>query len=237
MEDKDFPIAIPVHVITHPEHGVFLIDTGVPRELAVEGMIAEAYLAEVKVDRGVEDIIATAEKESGKKLAGLFLTHLHLDHVLGLGGIPKDVPIYAGPNETTPESLENVLTRETYQALFAGRPPIREWAFEKVEKMAPTNAAIDVFGDGSFWAVSSPGHTTGSTAYVAFTTSGPKLFTGDTSHTRWGWDHGVEPGTYTADGDENAASLEKLKLLADQLGAEVFVGHEVQASKKSPTSK
>ena len=38
---------------------------------------------------------------------------------------------------------------------------------------------------------------------------GPVLCTGDTSHTRWGWENGVEPGTYTADQAQNADSLER----------------------------
>jgi hypothetical protein len=35
---------------------------------------------------------------------------------------------------------------------------------------------------------------------LARTTTGPVLLTGDTCHTRWGWDNSVEPGTSRARG-------------------------------------
>ncbi len=59
------------------------------------------------------------------------------------------------------------------------------------------------------------------------TTHGPVLLTGDTSHTRWGWDHTVEPGDYTDDKPRNLASLRQLKaLVADHPAIEVRVGHQ-----------
>jgi N-acyl homoserine lactone hydrolase len=75
---------------------------------------------------------------------------------------------------------------------------------------------IDVFGDGSFYAILSPGHTAGSLAFVARTTTGPVLLTGDTCHTRWGWEHGVEPGTYTFDRQAERKNLLALKALSER---------------------
>ena len=89
--------------------------------------------------------------------------------------------------------------------------------------------AIDIIGDGSLYALRAAGHTPGSTAYLARTTEGPVLFTGDCSHTRWGWDHDVAPGTYTADHKTNTASLSALrKLAAAHPSIAVEVGHEVR---------
>ena len=66
---------------------------------------------------------------------------------------------------------------------------------------------IDVFGDGSVWAIHVPGHSPGSTAYLVRTPRGSKLLVGDASHTRWGWENGVEPGTFSLDGPRSAESL------------------------------
>jgi glyoxylase-like metal-dependent hydrolase (beta-lactamase superfamily II) len=86
---------------------------------------------------------------------------------------------------------------------------------------------VDIFGDGSAFAISVPGHTPGSTAYVLRTPNGPVLLTGDTSHTRWGWDHGVEPGSYTADQPTNLKSLQFLKdLVGRHPTMEVRLGHQ-----------
>jgi glyoxylase-like metal-dependent hydrolase (beta-lactamase superfamily II) len=89
-----------------------------------------------------------------------------------------------------------------------------------------------VFGDGSFWAISVPGHTKGSNAYVARTASGPILFTGDTSHTVWGWENEVEPGSFTGDHAKNLENLLRLKKLAAEHPAmEVRLGHQAMPKK------
>jgi glyoxylase-like metal-dependent hydrolase (beta-lactamase superfamily II) len=86
---------------------------------------------------------------------------------------------------------------------------------------------LDVFGDGSLWALWTPGHTPGSTAYLARTTTGPVLFTGDTCHTAWGWHNQVEPGSFTADHARNAESLGRLEaLVREHPQIDVRLGHQ-----------
>ena len=86
---------------------------------------------------------------------------------------------------------------------------------------------LDLFGDGSLFAILVPGHTAGSVAYLARTPRGPVLFTGDTSHTRWGWEHDVEPGEFTADRPKNAESLKRLRaLVAEHPAIDVRLGHQ-----------
>ncbi len=53
------------------------------------------------------------------------------------------------------------------------------------------------------------------------------LFTGDTSHTRWGWENDVEPGTFTADQARNADSLARLRrLVQEHPEIDVRLGHQ-----------
>lgn len=53
------------------------------------------------------------------------------------------------------------------------------------------------------------------------------LFTGDSCHTRWGWEHQVEPGEFTADHAQNRDSLGQLASVATALpGLTVMTGHE-----------
>jgi N-acyl homoserine lactone hydrolase len=85
-----------------------------------------------------------------------------------------------------------------------------------------------VLGDGSLWALSTPGHTPGTAAYLANTTEGPLLFVGDNSHTRWGWERGVTPGTFTADHAANAESLARLRALSAAFPEmTVIMGHDL----------
>ena len=116
----------------------------------------------------------------------------------------------------------------TYGDLMDGLGPLHTWDFDHAPAADPFPAAIDILGDGSLWALSTPGHTPGSTAYLALTTAGPVLFTGDACHTWWGWNHGVEPGTFTADAPTGIESLAHLKaLVAAHPQIRVFPGHEL----------
>jgi len=54
------------------------------------------------------------------------------------------------------------------------------------------------------------------------------LMVGDTSHTVWGWENGVTPGSFTMDLEQNAQSLAALRgLVADHPQIHVHVGHEL----------
>jgi glyoxylase-like metal-dependent hydrolase (beta-lactamase superfamily II) len=232
-EAKELPkdeldIVLPVHVLRHPTRGVFVIDTGVSQGLkdgsgGGVGWPVTSFLGSLKPETSLKEILA---RQPGP-LAGVFFTHLHLDHVLGMQDVPASTPLYTGPGETTPTSFQNAFLRGTYANLFAGQQPTTELDVSAGVTIGQVQKAIDFFGDGSLWVISSPGHTPGSLAFVANTTKGPVLFTGDTCHTRWGWEHQVEPGEFTFDHAQNRASLSQLASLTTELpGLVVHTGHE-----------
>lgn len=222
--DAPTEIVLPVHVLRHPEHGVFIIDTGVTDPVVSFGLAELAFDYPIEIVDPIESILARETLPFG----GALLTHFHLDHVLGLPGLPDGAPIYIGPGEMAARSLQNAATRSIFSEVVSGHGPFREWQRGSAVRIGPIEAAVDVFGDGSLWALFMPGHTAGSMAFVAHTTSGPKMFAGDTSHTRWGFENGVTPGTYSADRAENAESLLQLKALEAAVPEiEVFPGHEL----------
>ncbi len=165
--------------------------------------------------------------DQGAPLAGVLLTHTHLDHVLGLPDVPAGVPVIVGPGELEARGVEAALLRPTMRRLFEG---ITLSIPDPADAVEPGLGQIawDLLGDGSLWVLSTPGHTPGALSFLALTTEGPVLFVGDTSHTRWGWDHGVPPGTYTEDGARNAESLQRLRRLVEAFPQiRVEVGHEL----------
>jgi N-acyl homoserine lactone hydrolase len=231
LDDGDEPIHLYVHVLRHPEHGTFLVDSGVERALhaeperaAVRGLLARVM--DIERIRVHVDTATLLGRQPGP-IAGVLLTHLHLDHILGLPDVPRGTPIYAGPGETRPRSIEHLFTRGTTGRALAGHASVHEWQFE-ADPDGRFDGVLDVFGDGSVWALHVPGHSPGSTAYLVRTTGGPVLLVGDACHTAWGWEQSVEPGTFSLDQPRSARSLERLqRWVAEHPGIEVRLGHQV----------
>ena len=230
LKDGDEPIEVYFHVLRHPTRGTFLVDTGVERALrddpahvAIGGLVKHfMHLEKMALERPLGDWLAA----SRVKLEGVFLTHLHLDHVAGLPDLARATPVYVGPGEAHQTSVLNLATRGTLDQELEGLPPLSEWPY-RPDPQGAFEGVVDVFGDGSLFALWVPGHTAGSTAYLARTPGGPVLLVGDTCHTAWGWEHDVEPGSYTADHPANALSLARLrKLVAEHPGIDVRLGHQ-----------
>lgn len=231
LVDGDEPIQIYFHAITHPTKGLYIVDTGVERAMrdapdkaVLRGFLAEKALRlkEMKFHQPLGDWLAAR----GARLEGVFLTHLHGDHISGLRDVPADAQLYNGPGEARERNAMNLATGPMTDDEFEGKAPLSEWGF-KPDPSGRFVAVIDVFGDQQLWAISVPGHTVGSTAYLARTPSGPVLFTGDTCHTAWGWNNDVEPGSFTADRARNADSLHRLKeLVKEHPNISVRLGHQ-----------
>ncbi len=230
LVDREEPIQVFAHVIKHPLRGVYLVDTGVSRKLldnpdkeGLNWIVRNGMpIEKMKIQKSTADIL----KDIDGKLAGVFFTHLHIDHISGMPDIPADVPLYIGPSESTEKNLINIFVHGATNRLLRDKQPLQEWPF-KPDPQQQFESVIDIFGDGSVFAISVPGHTSGSTAYLVRTKQGPVLLTGDTCHTRWGWDNTVEPGDFTRDKQRNLKNLESLKaLVARHPSIEVRLGHQ-----------
>lgn len=154
------------------------------------------------------------------------MTHLHLDHVLGLPDLPKATPVYSGPGDAAERGAQNALMQWLFNDLLSGFGPVRELSFaaDPDQRFA---GILDLFEDGSVWAIASPGHTQGSTSYLVRTPTGPVLLTGDACHTRYGWAHDIEPGTFSSDQPESNKSLAALRSLAARHPTiDVRLGHQ-----------
>lgn len=234
LQDRDEPIAVYAHVLRHPVHGNFLVDTGVsarivqnPSDYGLNWLLQKVMkLDQMKLQKPTADIVAGLNGP----LAGVFFTHLHIDHITGMPDIGPEVPLFVGTDEATATYFKHGATQNATNALLANKAPLQELPFtQRPAPLEPNTfeAVLDIFGDASVFAIYTPGHTAGSTAYLVRSTQGPILLVGDTSHTQWGWDHGVEPGKFTRDQAHNRESLRKLKALAARHpGMQVRLGHQ-----------
>ena len=230
LEDGPEPIEIYFYVLEHPDFGTFLVDSGVESGfLGDDGNPRVSFLVESVMNTEALDIHTTTAQWLARHvggLAGVFVTHLHLDHVMGLPDVPPATAVYVGPGETRSAGFLNLFSRGTIDRMLERAGPLEVWPF-RPDPSGRFEGILDVFGDGSVWALHVPGHTPGSTAFLVRSTTGPKLLVGDVSHTRWGWENDVTPGTFTADRARNAESLAALRSLAARHPEiEVFLGHQ-----------
>ncbi|MCK6516652.1 MBL fold metallo-hydrolase [Myxococcota bacterium] len=228
LQNGEITVVTPVHRLIHPSAGAFVVNTGFERAMTRGGRgAARGFGLAMLSIQSFEEPLADILKSAGTPLAGVLLTSVSIHNVLGLRDVPPGTPIYAGANDTEYETPFNTVLWRTVQNTLDDHDPLRTFNGVGAVSLGPIAEAYDLLGDGSLWALSTPGHTPGSMAYLARTTEGPVLFTGDTCHTIWSWEHNVTPGSFTADHAQNATSLNQLKALAELLpGVKVYVGHE-----------
>ncbi|MGV9009455.1 MBL fold metallo-hydrolase [Brevundimonas sp.] len=228
----DEEATIYAYVVDHPRFGRILIDTGISADL-------DTRLTWV-MRQGVNNLDIRVEKTMAQWLTGqvvpkaVFLTHLHFDHVGGLLDLPVTTPVYVGSGEAQEQSRANLVLGPSTDAILRGFGPLREWAFQP-DASGAFEGVLDVFGDGSVWAIRVPGHSAGSTAYLVNSVDGPKLVTGDAISTRLNWEAGM-PQPVTAAARANAwTSADRLRRFAATHPAiEIFLGHQSRTGQREP---
>ncbi|WP_210410038.1 MBL fold metallo-hydrolase [Leptospira langatensis] len=224
------PIQIYFYVIDHPKFGRFVVDTGMAdvfrkdqKEWPVSGIVAsQMNIPDLKIHTTIKEWMA----KDPKKVEGIFLTHMHLDHIFGVSDFPVGTPIYTGPNEPGDSRFLHMFVQGTTDRVLGPNTVLSELNFSGKEEGSKINI-IDFFGDQSFYVIYVPGHTAGSLAFLVKSTTGTQLLTGDTCHTKWGWENSVTPGGFTKDQDANVASLNLLKQIAAKFPKiQVHPGHQ-----------
>lgn len=212
------------YVVDHPTQGRYLIDAGASADLAprLNGIMR----------RALADMAVRIDQTTGRLLArqtaprAVFLTHLHFDHIGGLIDLDHATPVYLGPGDAAEKNRLNSLLGPPADAILGGYGPLQEWTFQ-ADPDGAFAGVLDIFGDGSVWAIHAPGHSPGSTAYLVNAIDGPKLIVGDAAHTRLGWEQAMPQPVPAPARTDAAISFERLRRFADaHSNVEVFLGHQ-----------
>lgn len=212
------PIQIYLYHIQHPKFGHFFIDSGIsegfknpPDQKPITGVVASAMnFKDLVIAKTTAEVLSKLKE----KPAGVFLTHMHIDHILGVAELPKDTKVYIGKGESTWRGFQNIFVQGTTDKLLGDQIQLEEIQLNTDSKKEELTA-IDFFGDSSLIIFSVPGHTTGSLAFYVQSSSGDHLVLGDTCHTKWAWDNNVVSGGYTLDKSLQRRSMNALKKFAE----------------------
>jgi glyoxylase-like metal-dependent hydrolase (beta-lactamase superfamily II) len=224
-------LAVLVHWIHHPRFGDFLIDTGFDDSFAKHPPYGN-YTEAMRLFNWVNGV--TNRQEPGIDLAAqlarrnihpkaVFFTHLHPDHTGGVPALAPQTEFIFGKTEAS------FLARAAVANDFSGKSKFSGIDFSAAPTMAPLGPSVDLFGDGSFWAISVPGHTDDDIAYL-INAAMPVLLTGDASHFAWAFRTGVAPRGWNRAGTARGyVSLEQLRAFAKAYpNVRLIYGHEVE---------
>lgn len=211
--------------LRHPRFGLYLIDAGISDALPSRLNPVMRY--------GLRQLSPTIDQTTAQWMGregaprGVFVTHLHFDHIAGLIDLPSSTAVFIGPGEAEERHWINTLLGNPATGILKGFGPLQVWRFQP-DPSGAFRGVVDVFGDGSVWALWTPGHSPGSTSYLVRTTAGPKLIIGDAVHTRLGWEQALPQAVIPGfDADLSADSAARLKRFAERHPEiEVFLGHQ-----------
>lgn len=215
-------VEVPIlsHFISHKKLGNFLLDAGLDKSYyldpygGVETPQKEEYIQDKNQDIGYQ-LGANASK-----LKAIFLSHMHPDHIAGIRDLPREIPIIVGKGE-----IEGYKP-DLYGDFLKDVETVCEIDFQDSDAVSPFPKCADLLGDGSLWAISTPGHTPGHISFIVNGLTGPKLLTMDVAFIQENISYGVAPSDYTWNVEEAQRSLDMLiQFIKLFKGIEVTAGH------------
>lgn len=213
-------VPILAHLVSHKKLGHFLLDAGLDKSYyhdpygGIDAQLKEEYIQDKNQNIGYQ--LGT----DSSKLNAVFLSHMHPDHIAGLRDLPNEIPVVVGAGE-----IEDYQP-DLYGDFLVDVETVYEIDFSDSDAIPPFNNCADLLGDGSLWAISTPGHTRGHISFIVNGLTGPKLLTMDVAFIHENISYGVAPSDYTWDVDEAQRSLDNLNNFIKLFrGIEVIAGH------------
>ncbi|MCC7563336.1 MAG: MBL fold metallo-hydrolase [Methanobacterium sp.] len=221
VQDEELEVPILAHWVHHEDKGDFLLDAGLDASYAGDprGGLLGTDVDEFQQIKG--ENIAQHLVQNDINLKMVFLSHLHADHAAGVRELPKDIPYVIPKGEYGEYRLE------VHGDFLEGLEELYEIDFSKANQMAPLGPSVDLLGDGSLWAIHTPGHTPWHVSFLVNGMDRPILLTMDAVFIHENLERGVAPSEYTWDMEKAQDTLEKIIAFLEMFPqVRVGAGHE-----------
>lgn len=213
------------YLVEHPSGKSLLLDAGLR---AGDCSYAVLVIVSIKCRNLVgQDVVTQLAADNVEQVDYLMISHFHGDHASNL---PAVLAGYSPTVLTTDAELAAVQSRLRETSGYMRDHLRADMQVETIDsgfvEMPLLGNAADLFGDGSVWLLSTPGHTVGHLSALLNTAQGPKLLTFDAAHLAATYDFDA-PGGLGADLGPARDSIMHLKAFAEAYPkTEVFFGHE-----------
>jgi N-acyl homoserine lactone hydrolase len=155
----------------------------------------------------------------------IFLTHMHFDHIAALQDFDDLPPVISGEGE---EPISYKLLFES--PFMEDIKTLKEIDFINGKDLYPFSNVVDIFGDGTFFAISNrDGHTSGHVSYILNGVDGIYFFPGDQVNIRENLERSVGPGSFSSDLEGAQKHFhEILEFLGMFPETKIMYGHDIK---------
>ena len=186
VEPRDFmylhsgydPLNVPIsaYLITHPRGNV-LVDTGLPGELVTDRSHWPPGLDFMKVTMAAGNTVRAQISAAGvdpDSIEHVIISHLHLDHVGGLGNFPN-ATVHVHRAEWDYAHSPDWFSAGIYLLNDIDKPAV-SWSFHDLTEK---DRSWDLYGDGRIQVLFTPGHSAGHVSVLTTLEEKTVLIAGD----------------------------------------------------------
>jgi glyoxylase-like metal-dependent hydrolase (beta-lactamase superfamily II) len=217
--DRTIRFPVPAYLLETATERI-LIDTGL-NPAAVADPAGYYERPDIFAMSVLEQEQGVAEQVDPGTLTRVVLTHLHWDHVGGLGLIPTSVPVYVQRSEWAGGHDDAAVARNFLLP--------RDYAGDGREVIL-IDGDFDLLGDGSVELLLTPGHTPGHQSIRI----GDLVLGADVAHFASGLDDHRFP-VFADDHEQQGRSAERLRAMRDA-GLSVIPGHDPEILHPGPVT-
>lgn len=224
---EPYTAVCPAWLIDHPE-GLVVFDTGVSHDLKQEptayGPYGAPHMADFTptLEMTRDDMVSAQIDALGYDLADVeyvVLSHLHVDHAGDVTGFPD---------------AEFIVQQAELEYCFWPADPIQRGFYLLGDfgrlrtgdyDVTVIDGGFDVFGDGTIELIPTPGHTPGHQSLKFELDSKTVILGADIAHHMSGYEAELV-APFNWDTEASIASIRRIKNLARQTDAEVYITHD-----------